>query len=112
MLHLAVSTDQTLSQSSLYEVSHYEILSIIHFQKEKNALYQARQQKPYEQNQCPGSENKMNVRSGHFSTVVYRTFSANSFVFHSIYSRTPLIPINWESKPSGKAENPDNWIFL
>ena len=27
------------------------------------------------------------------------------------YSRTPLIRINWEGKPTGHAENPDNWIF-
>jgi hypothetical protein len=91
-------------------------LPITHFQKEKNALYRARQQKPYEQNQCPGltkpSENEMNVRSDHFFTAVDRTFSANCLVFHSIYRRTPLIRINWDGKPSGKAENPDNWIFL
>jgi len=46
-------TDQTVSQSSLYEVSHYEILPITHLQKEKNALYRARQQNTHEQNQCP-----------------------------------------------------------
>jgi len=28
------------------------------------------------------------------------------------YSRTPLIRINWDSEPSGYAENPDNLIFL
>jgi len=29
-----------------------------------------------------------------------------------IYSRTPLIRINWDSKPSRYAETPDNWVFL
>jgi hypothetical protein len=29
-----------------------------------------------------------------------------------LYSRTPLIRINWDGDPSGYAENPDNWIFL
>jgi len=29
-----------------------------------------------------------------------------------IYSTTPLIWINWDSKPSGYAENPDHCIFL
>ena len=29
-----------------------------------------------------------------------------------IYSRTPLILINWDGEPSGYAENPENWIFL
>ena len=28
------------------------------------------------------------------------------------YSRTELIRINWDGKPSGYAENTDNWIFL
>ena len=28
------------------------------------------------------------------------------------YSRTPLIQINWDGKPSGYAGNPVNWIFL
>jgi len=28
------------------------------------------------------------------------------------YSRTPLTWINWNSEPSGYAENPDNWIFI
>jgi hypothetical protein len=28
------------------------------------------------------------------------------------YTRTPLIPINWDGKSSGYAENPNNWIFL
>jgi len=28
------------------------------------------------------------------------------------YRRTPLIRINLDSKPSGYAENPDNWIFI
>jgi hypothetical protein len=32
--------------------------------------------------------------------------------FTNIYSRTPLIRIDWDRKPSGYAENPDNWIFL
>jgi hypothetical protein len=27
------------------------------------------------------------------------------------YSRTPLIWINWDTEPSGYAENPDNLIF-
>jgi hypothetical protein len=26
-------------------------------------------------------------------------------------SRTPLIGIDWDGKPSGYAENPENWIF-
>jgi hypothetical protein len=30
----------------------------------------------------------------------------------SVYSRTPLIRINWDGEPSGYAENTDNWIFL
>ena len=29
-----------------------------------------------------------------------------------LYSRTPLIRINWDGEQSGYAENPDNWIFL
>jgi len=29
-----------------------------------------------------------------------------------IYSTTPLMWINWDSKPSRYAENWDNWIFL
>ena len=29
-----------------------------------------------------------------------------------MYSRTPLIRIYWDGKPSGYTENPDNWIFL
>jgi hypothetical protein len=29
-----------------------------------------------------------------------------------IYSRTPLIRINWDGEPSGYAENPDNWTFF
>jgi len=32
--------------------------------------------------------------------------------FLSLYSRTPLIRINWDDEPSGYAENPDNLIFL
>jgi hypothetical protein len=28
------------------------------------------------------------------------------------YSRTLIIWINWDSEPSGYAENPDNWTFL
>jgi hypothetical protein len=32
--------------------------------------------------------------------------------FYFTYSRTPLIRINWDGKPPGYAENPDNWIFL
>jgi hypothetical protein len=32
--------------------------------------------------------------------------------YHGIYSITPAIRINWDSEPSGPAENPDNWIFL
>jgi len=28
------------------------------------------------------------------------------------YSRTPPLRVNWDSEPSGNAENPDNWIFL
>jgi hypothetical protein len=28
------------------------------------------------------------------------------------YSGTPFFRINWEAKPSGYAENPDNWIFF
>ena len=30
----------------------------------------------------------------------------------SVYSRTPLIRINWDGELSGYAENPDKWIFL
>jgi len=37
----------------------------------------------------------------------YYEFSARS-----VYSRTPLIRINWDGGPSGYAENTDNWIFL
>ena len=29
-----------------------------------------------------------------------------------VYSRTPFIWINREAKPSGYAENPDNWSFF
>ena len=29
-----------------------------------------------------------------------------------MYTKTPLIRINWDVKPSGYAENPDNWMFL
>jgi hypothetical protein len=29
-----------------------------------------------------------------------------------MYSRTPLIRINWDGEPSWYAEIPDNWIFL
>jgi len=32
--------------------------------------------------------------------------------FCSKYSRTPLFRINWDEKPSGYAEDPDNWIFF
>jgi hypothetical protein len=28
------------------------------------------------------------------------------------YGITPITRINWDCKPSGYAENPDNWIFL
>jgi hypothetical protein len=28
------------------------------------------------------------------------------------YNRTPFIRINWDDKPTGYAENQDNWIFL
>jgi len=28
------------------------------------------------------------------------------------YGRTPFVRINWDGKPSGYAENPDNWIFF
>jgi hypothetical protein len=30
----------------------------------------------------------------------------------SMYSRTPLVRINSDGKPSGYAENPDNWILF
>jgi hypothetical protein len=29
-----------------------------------------------------------------------------------IYSRSPLIQINWNGEPSRYAESTDNWIFL
>ena len=29
-----------------------------------------------------------------------------------IYCTTPFIQINWDSKPSRYAKNPDQWIFL
>jgi len=32
--------------------------------------------------------------------------------FCSKYSRTPPIRINWDDKPSGYAEDSDNWIFF
>jgi len=32
--------------------------------------------------------------------------------FLYVYSRTPLIRINWDDEQSGYAENPDKWIFL
>ena len=28
------------------------------------------------------------------------------------YNGTLLIRINWDGKPPGYAENPDNWVFL
>jgi hypothetical protein len=28
------------------------------------------------------------------------------------YNKTPLMLINWDSKPSGHAENLVNWIFV
>ena len=28
------------------------------------------------------------------------------------YSKTPIIWIIWDGKPSGYAENPDKWIYL
>jgi len=31
---------------------------------------------------------------------------------HPSSSRTPLIRINWDGKPTGYAGNPDNWIFI
>jgi hypothetical protein len=31
---------------------------------------------------------------------------------YTYYSRSPLIRIKWDGKPSGYAENPDNWIFF
>jgi hypothetical protein len=34
------------------------------------------------------------------------------FLMVSIYSITPIIQVNWSSKPSGYAENPEHWIFL
>jgi len=30
----------------------------------------------------------------------------------SNYSRTALIPINWDGEPHGYARNPDNWNYL
>ena len=37
----------------------------------------------------------------------------SSTVALNLYSRTPLIGINWDSEPSLYAENPDNWtLFL
>ena len=35
---------------------------------------------------------------------------ADNFVKN--YSRAPLLRINWDSEPSGYAENPDNLLFL
>ena len=29
-----------------------------------------------------------------------------------MYSRTPLLRVNFDGEPSGYAENLDNWIFL
>jgi hypothetical protein len=31
---------------------------------------------------------------------------------NSTVGKTPIIRINWDSEPSGYAENPDNWIFV
>jgi hypothetical protein len=42
--------------------------------------------------------------------VSYNDYFSNYSFF--IYSRTPLIPIKWDKKPSWYAENPDNWMFL
>ena len=35
----------------------------------------------------------------------------NSTLWQYLYSRTPLIRINWDAELSGCAENPDNWVF-
>jgi len=34
------------------------------------------------------------------------------YIYLFIYSRIPLIRINWDGEPSGYVENSDNWIFL
>jgi len=36
----------------------------------------------------------------------------DSIIYEWMYSRTTLIRINWDDKPSGYADNPHNWIFL
>ena len=36
----------------------------------------------------------------------------NFYMMAHNYGRTPLTQINWDGKPSGYAENQDNWICL
>jgi len=56
------------------------------------------------------------VRGSGSSSVCIRGKSLTSYCiwgeFLFIYSRTPLIRINWDGEPPGFEENPDNWILL
>jgi hypothetical protein len=73
--------------------------------------------------------NVKNMASCHQPTALhdyYHDYTSNDTYLHldltvpstvpqliwSKYSRTPHIQINWDGKPSGYAENQDNWIFL
>ena len=47
-----------------------------------------------------------------YFNVLFCSYFDTKFCLFSLYSITPLIQINWEDKPSGYAENPDNVIFL
>jgi len=47
----------------------------------------------------------------HFVGVIKKLFD-NTRIHEIEYGRTPIVRINWDVKPSGYAENPDNWIFL
>ena len=125
-MKLKSCTDQTLSQSVSQSVSQ-KVFALRSFALRNFAHYTLSESK-----ECPlpgspaktptnrisaleflkPSENTTNVRSGHYLNAVDRTFSAICLVFQSLYRRNPLIRINWDGKPSGNGENPDNWIFL
>jgi len=50
-----------------------------------------------------------------FQLIIYQFLLSFFYFFGSfyfIYSRIPLTWVNWYGKPSGCAENPDNWIFF
>jgi len=48
------------------------------------------------------------ILSGCTSLLQWQIYFAGN---NETHSRTPLIRVNWDGKPSGYAENPDNWIF-